>query len=158
MCWSWPVSLTFSLFQWICIAYMLHRNAIIDRWMSLYQAIIATQEFAQFLLWAFVFGAGNRIETVDECSTLNQALSYILLIVVEAMPWILCLIFIQASVPSVMTGIVNKSLTVYYIQSLNMPRWRRTSETIHVHRRDITYHAGVCGSNWSHHILPCSWC
>lgn len=103
MCWSWPISLTFSLFQWICIAYMLYRNAMIDRWMSLYQSIIATQEFAQFLLWAFVFGAGNRIETVDQCSILNQALSYILLIVVEAMPWILCLIFIRASVPSLMT-------------------------------------------------------
>ena len=84
MCWSWEVSLAFSLLQWAIIGYMFQRNVLLDRVHIAFSCIIATQETIQFLLWAFVLP--DESNTADQCSSLNIVLSYLLLIIVETMP------------------------------------------------------------------------
>ena len=107
------MSLTFSLLQGVCIAYLFHRNVYPDRSMALYQSAIAIQEFVQFLLWAFVFNdedhpllsQENTDLRTDEflhspglCSWLNRALTYVLMIVVNFIPCVICVFYICGSV------------------------------------------------------------
>ena len=107
MCWSWEVSLAFSLLQITCIAYIVRRNALLDRWLALYQLPIATQEFVQFLLWAFVFNDDDLINKdyrpddfigSDLCTSLNRVLTYVLFFVVNRIPIIMCIIYVYVSV------------------------------------------------------------
>eukprot|EP01083_Nonionella_stella_P016870 47110_1 len=79
MCWNWQVSLCFSLLQWVAIVYLFRRNKFMDRWLSAMQIPIATQEFLQFLLWAYAI---DDTTTKYQCSALNQYLSYNILIVI----------------------------------------------------------------------------
>ena len=94
MCWSWPVSLSFSLFQWAIILYMLHRNKYMDRWLALMQIPVATQEFIQFLLWAFAI---DHNTTKESCSTLNQYLSYNITVIVMSIPPLWAFIYVYKS-------------------------------------------------------------
>eukprot|EP01084_Bolivina_argentea_P252816 424482_1 len=79
MCWSWEVSLTFALIQWICIAYLIYRNKLLDKWCAAMQSFIATQETLQFCLWAW--GIDNTTSKYS-CSTSNTVFSYLLMFVV----------------------------------------------------------------------------
>eukprot|EP01084_Bolivina_argentea_P160110 278832_1 len=113
MCWSWPVSLCFSLFQWIIIAYIVYRNRFMDRWLAVMQIPIATQEFLQFLLWAFAIDDDT---TASKCSTLNQYLSYNLLIIVMIVPVIWTFTYVYKSADFV---------SFRSVFSMNWANWRQ---------------------------------
>lgn len=84
---------------------------MLDRFFVLYQFPIATQEFIQFLLWAFVLTDDDLVNNgvPQDCSSLNRTLNYILMIVVNCVPFGLYTIMLCGSVGTYQCkGVSNK--------------------------------------------------
>lgn len=54
MCWSWEVSLAFSIAHWIGITYLLIRKQTLDRWYAMALVPLAVQETMQFVGWILI--------------------------------------------------------------------------------------------------------
>ena len=87
MCWSWQVSLIFSVMDLLCILYLYHRNWFNDRWICYVGISIFMQEFSQFFLWFFVLNEDNATyESLTSCSSSNQMLSGLTFLFVRLIP------------------------------------------------------------------------
>lgn len=84
MCWSWEVSLSFSLFEFLCIWLLYRRNKFLDRNLATLQIPVAVQEFIQFVIWSVAVDDNNNND--GTCSALNKSLTYIQLFVIMSIP------------------------------------------------------------------------
>ena len=92
MCWSWQVSLVFTLFELSCVTWLMHRNKFLDRTLGLLALVIACQELCQFLIWGF--GIDNNTSEY-ECSIFNIVVSVFIFLIPESVPfcYLTCLYF-----------------------------------------------------------------
>lgn len=86
MCWSWQVSLSFSMFEFIIIGYLLNRNKYIDLYWVLFITPIALQEFLQFITWSWGIDENS---SKYSCNEINFFVSRITLIITHPLP-VLC--------------------------------------------------------------------
>eukprot|EP01083_Nonionella_stella_P219406 785984_1 len=92
MCWSWEVSLTFSMLEFVAIAYLAYRNKYIDKYWIMFLTPIAIQEFMQFVTWKWGIDENT---TVDHCNQVNFISSRITLIFVNAIPFLFNMLIVK---------------------------------------------------------------
>eukprot|EP01083_Nonionella_stella_P018891 52542_1 len=89
MCWSWEVSFSFFLIDFIGLLYIFYRNEYIDRYWVLIISPIAVQEFCQFVLWKFGIDSDT---TANHCNTVNKTYHLIILLSINLLPLFIAIV------------------------------------------------------------------
>ena len=141
MCWSWQVSLCFTLFEFSCIIWLVYRNKFVDRTLAFLALSVACQEFCQFLIWGF--GIDNNT-TKYNCSIFNQVVSVFLFLFITSLPtcYLSCLYFATYNLQSIAISSINT-----YIDNNRSDNNTNNNETsVSVNMYDVVFKALVATS------------
>eukprot|EP00884_Botryococcus_braunii_P020344 jgi/Botrbrau1/6994/Bobra.0165s0024.2 len=89
MCWSWEVSLGFSLAHWIGITYLLMRNKQYDKWYVVVLVPLAIQETMQFVGWVLI---DEQNATAYTCDISLKVVGSFIIVSVASVPFCFCVL------------------------------------------------------------------